>query len=293
MKAFETYHPIVIFCYFSSVICMTMFFMHPVYIVSTFFLATILRLIWLRGQFWKSSWYYAPLLLGMAVVNPLISHNGKLVILYINDNPITIEAIVYGFAIALLIVAIMFWFSCYNIATTSDKFLYLFGKVSPVLALTISITMRLIPRFKHQLRVISEAQKTIGMDFTVGSPLHRVKSCMNILSILITWALENAIETADSMRARGYGVKKRSTFSLFVLEKRDVKMLVYITILISVCLYGVFTGYMTYYYYPTFMELYWSMDYLLFYFDYLILLSIPIMTNVKEGIKWRYLQSKI
>nr|WP_106784635.1 energy-coupling factor transporter transmembrane component T [Lysinibacillus timonensis] len=293
MKGFETYHPIVIFYYFSSVMCMTMFFMHPVYIGSTFLVATILRMMWLRGQFWKSSWYYIPLLLVMAVVNPLISHNGKLVILYINDNPITIEAIVYGFAIALMVVAIMFWFSCYNIAMTSDKFLYLFGKVSPILALTISITMRLIPSFKHQLRVISDAQKTIGMDFTVGSPLHRVKSCMKILSILITWALENAIETADSMKARGYGVKKRTTFSLFVIEIRDIKMISYITLLIAVCLYGVFTGYMTYYYYPTFTTLYWSIDHLLFYFIYLILLSIPIMMNVKEDIKWRYLQSKI
>ena len=30
------------------------------------------------------------------------------------------------------------------------------------------------------------------------------------LSIVVTWSMENAIETADSMKARGYGTKKRT-----------------------------------------------------------------------------------
>ena len=293
MKAFENYHPIVIFYYFIMVIGMTMFFMHPVYLACTFLAALCLKALWFKGQFLRSSLYYVPLFFVSAIVNPLISHNGQLVILYVNDNPITIEAIAYGIAIALMIMAVMFWFSCYNEAMTSDKFLYLFAKVSPVFALTISITMRLIPRFKHQLQVIVQAQKTIGIDYTVGSPWKRVKVILRILSILITWALEDSIETADSMKARGYGLKNRTTFSIFILEKRDLTMIGWLSILLMICLYGVLRGYTEFYYYPTFTEISWSASDILFYCVYAALMSIPIVTNVKGDIKWHYLQSRI
>ena len=62
-----------------------------------------------------------PLFFLMAIVNPLISHNGQLVLLYVNGNAITIEAILYGVAMSTMIVAIMLWFSCYNEVMTSDK----------------------------------------------------------------------------------------------------------------------------------------------------------------------------
>ena len=66
-----------------------------------------------------------PLFFLMAIVNPLISHNGQLVVLYVNGNAITIEAILYGVAMSTMIVAIILWFSCYNEVMTSDKFIYL------------------------------------------------------------------------------------------------------------------------------------------------------------------------
>ena len=221
MKSFEMYHPLVLFFYFMTVIGMAMFIMHPVFLVLTFLAAMLLNFLLQKQGFWKRMLMYIPLFLLMAIINPLISHNGELVILYVNDNAITIEAICYGVAMALMILAVIIWFSSYNDVMTSDKFLYLFGKLSPVLALTISITMRLVPRFKHQIHLITQAQKTIGMDYTTGSIFERIKCVIRILSILITWALENAIETADSMKARGYGLPSRSTFSLFVFEKRD------------------------------------------------------------------------
>ena len=43
-----------------------------------------------------------------------------------------------------------------------------------------------------------------------GSLLQRLKNAITILSIMVTWALENAIETADSMKSRGYGLPGRT-----------------------------------------------------------------------------------
>ncbi|KOS68103.1 hypothetical protein AEA09_05740 [Lysinibacillus contaminans] len=293
MKSFEMYHPLVLFYYFMTVIGMAMFFMHPIYLVLTFMEAVLLNFLLLRHGFWKKLMMYIPLFFIMAIINPLISHNGELVILYVNDNAVTMEAICYGMAMALMILAVIIWFNSYNGVMTSDKFLYLFGKLSPVLALTISITMRLVPRFKHQIHIITQAQKTIGMDYTSGSVWERIKCVTRILSILITWALENAIETADSMKARGYGLPERSTFSLFVFEKRDGWLLGVITLLAGISVAGSFLGYTTFYFYPTFSEMEWSLTSVGFYSVYAVLLAIPIVIEIKENIKWRYLRSTI
>lgn len=291
MRAFETYHPIVLFTFFVTVIGMTMFFMHPIYLVFTLLAAISLNMALRRERFLKDWKLYVPLFFIMAIINPLISHNGQLVMFYVNGNAITVEAIVYGIAMAIMIISVMLWFSSYNEIMTSDKFLFLFGKFSPALALTTSIAMRLVPRFTHQLKLISRAQKTIGMDYGTGSLWHRVKCIARILSILITWALDNAIDTADSMKARGYGVKKRTTFSIFVFERRDKRMLLILCLLIIISIGAIFYGTTTYYFYPTFSHIQLDLLACLFYGSYFLLLMIPIIIELREGLKWRNLKS--
>ena len=38
---------------------------------------------------------------------------------------------------------------------------------------------------------------------------------------MVTWALENGIDTADSMKARGYGLPGRSSYALYRFDSRD------------------------------------------------------------------------
>ncbi|MEK4131258.1 energy-coupling factor transporter transmembrane component T [Solibacillus sp. FSL W8-0474] len=293
MTAFETYHPIVLFAFFLSVIGIGMFIMHPVFLVITICAAMSVNFAFRRGRFLRDWKLYVPLFIIMAIINPLISHDGKMVLFYLNGNAVTVEAICYGVAMATMLTAVMLWFSSYNEVMTSDKFLYLFGKLSPVLALTLSITIRLVPRFQHQLMRIARAQKTMGMDYTTGSLVNRAKCTMRIISILITWALENAIETADSMKARGYGIGKRSSFSLFLFEKRDGIMLGMISFLVALLLTASALGYATFYYYPTFTAIDWSWNSITVYAIYTALLMIPLVIEVRETRKWKYLKSKM
>ena len=44
---------------------------------------------------------------------------------------------------------------------------------------------------------------------------------MRELSILFTWSLEGAVDTGDSMRARGYGLPGRSSYTTWCLERQD------------------------------------------------------------------------
>lgn len=291
MNTFEAYHPVILFTFFVAVIGMAMFFMHPVFLAITIFSAISFNIALRRERFLKDWKLYIPLFFLMAIINPIISHNGEQVLFYVNGNAITLEAILYGVAMAVMIIAVMLWFSCYNEVMTSDKFLYLFGRISPALSLTLSIALRLVPRFKHQLTQIARAQKTIGMDYTSGHIWHRIKCTVRILSILITWALDNAIDTADSMKARGYGVKKRSAFSLFIFERRDGWMLGVIVTLAVISLVGSFRGATTFYFYPALSNVQWSVGSVLIYNTYFALLSVPLAVELKEGLKWRFLQS--
>ena len=77
-----------------------------------------------------------PLLLFSAVLNPLFNHEGATILTYLPDgNPLTLESMLYGVSAAAMMVTVILWFSCYNSVMTSDKFLYLFGRVIPALSL--------------------------------------------------------------------------------------------------------------------------------------------------------------
>ncbi|MEH6944082.1 energy-coupling factor transporter transmembrane component T [Bacillus sp. JJ722] len=293
MKAFETYHPIVLFTYFVSVIGLSIFFMHPIYLAFTLIISCLLNVILHKSKLKSSLWFYIPLFFVTAVANPFFSHNGEIVLFYVNYNPITLEAILYGLAMASMILAVILWFACYNSVMTSDKFIYLFGKISPSLSLIISLSLRLVPKFKKQLYIISNAQRSVGMDYTSGNIIQRMKSVIQIISILITWALENSIETADSMKARGYGLKHRTAFSLFIFTKRDGFILALTLSLLLINILGSIMGYTTYNYYPTFSEINGSFVSMVLYSSYALLLLIPIIIEVREAMIWRLLKSKI
>lgn len=106
-----------------------------------------------------------PFLLFMAVMNPVFNHQGVTILFYLNNgNPITKESILYGVAAACMFVTVIVWFSCYNVVMTSDKFIYIFGKILPALSLIFSMVLRFVPRYLAQIKVISNAQKCIGRD---------------------------------------------------------------------------------------------------------------------------------
>ena len=140
----------------------------------------------------------------------------------------TLESILYGIVAASMIATVICWFSCFNKIMTSDKFIYLFGRIIPSLSLILSMTFRFVPKFKEQIQEVSNAQKSMGRDTSEGSVFIRVKNSIRILSAVITWSLENAIDTSDSMKSRGYGLTGRTAYSNYVFDKRDVTALIYL-----------------------------------------------------------------
>ena len=214
---FSSYHPLINFLYFGLVMVFSMCFMHPAYLVISL-VSAITYSVYLKGRraVRFSLIYMLPMLLFAALVNPAFNHEGATILTYLpTGNPLTLESITYGFAAAAMLAAVVSWFSSYNEIMTSDKFVYLFGRIIPALSLVLSMTLRFVPKFRAQIKTVSEAQRCIGRDVSDGSILQRVKNGITILSIMITWSLENAIESADSMKSRGYGLKGRTAFSIY------------------------------------------------------------------------------
>ena len=228
--AFAAYHPLVNLVYFILVLTFSMFFMHPVCLFISLTGAVSYGMV-LKGR--KAAAFaikgMLPVLLLTALINPAFNHQGVTLLRYLpGGNPLTLESILYGLAAGMMLAAVMMWFLCLTEVFTTDKFVYLFGKVLPSLSLVLSMTLRFVPRFKEQLDRIWEAQKGIGRDFSEGSILQRARNGIKILSILITWAMENGIETADSMHSRGYGLKGRTAFSIYRFTKRDLAALCFL-----------------------------------------------------------------
>lgn len=291
---FSSYHPVVNFVYFVAVILFSMFFLHPVFLGISLVCGTAYSL-YLNGRRAArfNLLYMLPLFLIFAVMNPVFNHAGATILVYVNDNPITLESIAYGFAAAAMFVSVMIWFSCYNAVMTSDKFIYLFGRVIPALSLVLSMVLRLVPRLKAQIHVISNAQKCIGRDVSNGNVIQRAKNGLKILSILTTWALENAIETADSMKSRGYGLKGRTSFSNYRFDKRDGLGMAALLVLIAVVLLGAVLGENNMVYFPALYAKPFSALSLIVYAGYAGLCLMPLILNLWEDAKWARLLSKI
>ena len=284
MSEFKTYHPIVNFAYFSFVIGFSCFFMHPACLcisLSSGFTYSVM----LKGKkaIKTNLIYMLPMLLAMALINPAFNHEGVTIVGYLpSGNPLTLESIIYGVCAATMIVSVICHFSCYNEVMTSDKFIYLFGKIIPAMSLIISMTLRFVPKFSAQLKVVTNAQRCMGRDVSSGSIIKRAKNGLNILSIMTTWSLENAIETADSMKSRGYGIPGRTAFSIFTFDKRDKKALVCILLLGIYTFAGNLMGGMYFRFFPSLKTAELSLFGISVFVAYLLLCISPIIIELWE-----------
>lgn len=296
-NAFAGCHPIVNFAFYLFIIVFTIFLNHPVYIAVTFLFALIFAFL-LKGKnlLFFLLLFALPVFLLTSILNPIFNHYGTVIEnFYIFKNPVTVEALMYGIVSGTMLVTVLLWFQTYNEVVSSDKFIYLFGRIIPKLALIISMTLRLIPKMRVQLKAIANAQNMIGKGMKGGNPIRKIKHGIRILSILITWCLENGIETADSMRARGYGLRHRTSFTLYRFYKRDKFILSGTLCLASVCITGMIFRLTAFNY--RLIELNflapWSVFNYIVLASFILVCSIPIILEIYERCKWRSLISKI
>ncbi|MBQ7335528.1 MAG: energy-coupling factor transporter transmembrane protein EcfT [Clostridia bacterium] len=292
MKALEAYHPAVSAVYFLAVAGIAMFCMNPILQALSLFGALLLFLSNSRNRSVSSHAGFLLLFLLFALLNPLFSHNGATVLFVLNNNPVTLESAVYGLVAAGMILAVLYWFRSFTQIMTSDKLLYLFGKLSPKLSLILSMGLRYVPLFQSQVKKIRATQTALGL-YKEDNLIDRVRGELRVFSITVTWALENGITTADSMEARGYGIGKRSHFSLFRFRLRDGIFLAITLVLFGLACVSICTGALEFTCYPTLQWAAASPTGAVGYLAYGGLVLMPAVLETEERIKWKYLRSSI
>ncbi len=284
---FSGYHPWVNLTYYILAIGITMFSLSPWFLAATFTLSWLYSLL-LRGTtvvrmnllftFWT--------LVIMALINTLFTHNGATVLFYLRGNGVTLEALIYGLSAAVMLVSVIIWFVSFNTIMSADKLIFIFGKAAPVLGLTLSMIFRYIPLLKNRFQEIKMGQACLGRGEEKGF-MARMRKFGKEASILVSWSLESSIESADSMEARGYGLKGRTSFHLYRFTRRDTMLMTVMLMLGAIVITGCALGKSTVYFYPVYTAGNFDIMTSVTLAAYVLLLALPMLIDIIGELRWK------
>ena len=294
-SAFTKFHPVVNFIFFIFAIAMTVVVFHPAALAVSLVMSIITAVKFAGKKALKYFFAFPFVIMIISVIlNPLFVHKGLTVMFYLGESPVTIEALVYGACTAMMIGAVIMWSYCYSQIMTSDRFMAVFGKVAPSTSLVFSMILRFLPRAKSHASKIAAAQDLLCARGE-NAPENRkgkVRKGMRVMSVLTTWALENSIDTADSMRARGYGLAGRTMYRKYSFRGADIAAAVIMTAIAVWMFAEKAAGGWMFFAYPQIMTgsrteaAVLSIAMALFY-------AVPFIIETWEDIRWNRSVSKI
>ncbi len=290
---FSKMHPFVNLLFFIGCIGFSMFIMQPVCLVISLLCAAF-SAAYFCGK--KAALFgvkfLLPTMLFIILINPLFNHRGATIICYLPwGNPFTLESLVYGCVTAAMLCAVALWFLSFNRVMTSDKLVYLFGRIAPSLSLVLAMALRFVPRFTQQFREVRIAQKQLYSGKKSLSA--KLRSAFGVFSVMISRSMENAIDTSDAMKSRGYGLKGRTAYSLYRFRQNDGVVLGAMVSELACLFVILFCGKISYRYFPSIRGEITDVFSIVFYAVYALFLLTPLIINVREGIRWKRSRSII
>lgn len=290
---FSTYHPLINFIYILFVLIFIMVLYNPIYLLISFLIGFI-YLIYLSGikEVLKTLKFAIPTMIILLIINCIFNSNGITLLFYLFDSiPITLESVVFSLFSCLMLISVMLWFKIYNILINNEKFMFLFSKVFSNTSLILSMTLRFIDVTKYKLNAINNSIK--GMLLIENNKIkNKISNGIKKCNILLSISLEDSVETSDSMKSRGYGLNKRTTFYKYKFKTSDLLALIFIILLISFMIYLIFTNSTYFMFYPIITRLNSILKFknIFGYFLYSIFLLTPLLIQLKENIKWKLLK---
>lgn len=248
--AYERIHPAVLVLYFLSVTIPAMFSLNPLLLIPAFAGAVFFLLLAepepprLRTVLWL-----ALLTALIIIINPLFSHRGQTELFFLNGHAITLEALLYGVRNAFCVLTVLLWCRIFNRIVSSEKLLALLGKTFPKTALLLSSSLRLVPLLRCRAASMRDTQQELGL-YGNGEMSDRLTGGARVFSMLVTWSLDHASDVSSSMKARGYGLKGRTTYSVYRFKKRDAILTVLLILLDAGVLTVMATGRLAFSFYP-------------------------------------------
>jgi energy-coupling factor transport system permease protein len=199
--------------YIAVPVAAAMLFDHPLVLLSL--LAALLlagAAAGVAAELGRAARFGLPLAIVVALVNPLVSHEGLTVFWHGPVVPVlgrldfTLEALAWGGVAGLRALDVVLAFALYSAVVDPDEVLRAARRVSLRSALTASAATRLVPVLARDAERLGEFY-----EFRAAAPAQgggwgaRVRRSAVMMRALAAGALERAVDAAAALEVRGYG----------------------------------------------------------------------------------------
>lgn len=291
---FGQVHPSVSSFYFLLVLVSCFLTKNPVFLLLCFFSAMLYQWV-VKGlrRVAASLMLALPTAFFMMLLNPLFNQNGMTPLFYWNNRPFTLESLLYGAVIGAALINTLLWFGVANDAISQDKIIYLLGKPFPTAAFLMGTIFRVTATLRQELKSIQFAQQGLGFSIKNGPLRRRIKNGAQILLCVVGNALEHSVDTAMSMRGRGYGIQRPSRHKQYYYNRNDAFLTIILVLFAVLSGWMVGKGWLRFDFFPSLYGSLWGWQQITAYILSGLFFNLPLLYNCKEEIRWRYLNSKM
>lgn len=177
--------------------------------------------------------WQVPILALVCLANPLFSASGSTLLLKLGPISVYLESLAYGACMGVLMVATVVWLENAARVLTQDRVLALMGTRARSVPLVVSMAAQLVPQLLRRARTIR------GVDRAFTARGERRGLCAGLVrasGMLLSWALEDSLDRADAMRARGWesgGARTRYRIERFSAADAGAMVLVLVLALVA------------------------------------------------------------
>ncbi len=283
-NVFQTYHPAVAFAFLASALALSMACLHPVFTALSLMGALACSCVCRGGRATLLSLrWVVPLCLVVAAANPFFVASGSTELFRIGTRAVYAEALAYGLCSGGMFASVFLWFASYSACMDSENSLALFGNFLPTVSLMVSQVLRLVPQFVSRGRAIADVQDCVSAAAPRGKR-DEAGGRMRIVSVLMGWGMEDALERSDAMRARGYDCgARRTTYTRFHFGGRDAVVVAAVLALAAASALCAWAELSQYSFYPTMRDVgaWW------FFAPYALLMAVPPALWLRDWLDWR------
>jgi len=245
-----------------SVLALALIVDHPLFLLLLFLSTLSVVMAAKVWQEWASFIRVALYLcVAIVVVNALVSYHGSHVLVQapfripvMGTPTITLEAMFYGAAMCLRLLAIISAFAILTFTVHPDDMMLSMIKMRlPYKSVLVtSLSTRFVPTLIDDVGRITDAQRSRGLELDEGRLLGRIRGRMSIIIPLLSNSLDRAIQVAEAMESRAFGNGARRTFYKEIrVSAVDGIGLLLALLPFALAIWMRLAGYGGYHYYPT------------------------------------------
>lgn len=165
--------------------------------------------------------------IGTAVaVDIMLGHSGEHILVRVPSNvpviggPITMEAVLYGLVVGLGVAACVLAVAPLSRALDAHELVDALPRILRRTATAAAAALNLVPGLVRSAGAVRDAQRMRG--WQPGGP----RSWSELLVPVAVTAMEDSLQLAEAMEARGYGSGQRTHFAPMVMRRSDIVVLV-------------------------------------------------------------------